>query len=128
MAKLSQTAFVVRRGVDQHAHDIAELLPHTPNGGRNETENSRGIVQLLNTSDGCLDGRICGRGFRQGAQQPLFATRHGIDGRGRYPRQGGDIVHFGRKITALAEQPTRRPHDRLPRCLRILLAAAHSAG
>jgi hypothetical protein len=39
----------------------------------------------------------------------LLATRHGIDGRGRYPRQGGDIVHFGRKITALAEQPTRRP-------------------
>jgi ketopantoate reductase len=115
---------VVRRG----AHDIAELLPHTSNGGHNETENSRGTVQLLNTSDGCLDGRISGRDFRQGAQQCLLATRHGIEGRGRYPRQGGDIVHFGRKITALAEQPTRRPHDRLPRCLRILLAAAHSDG
>src|SRR6266404_2591305 len=46
----------------------------------------------------------------------MMWTRHGINGRGRYPRQGGDIVHFGRKITALAEQPTRRPHDRLPRC------------
>jgi hypothetical protein len=63
---------VVRRGVEQHAHDIAELLPHTSNGGRNETENSRGIVQLLNTSDGCLDGRICGRGFRQVRSSPCL--------------------------------------------------------
>src|SRR6202035_3427250 len=62
------------------------------------------------------------------AQQPLLAARHRIDGRGRYPCQGGDIVHFGRKITALAEQLTCRLHDRLPRCLRILLAAAHSDG
>src|SRR5216684_1928798 len=31
---------------------------------------------------------------------------------------------FGRKITALAEQPPRRPHNRLPRCL----TAHHPAG
>src|ERR1700737_5107738 len=32
---------VVRRGVEQHAHDVAELLPHTSTGARNETGSGR---------------------------------------------------------------------------------------
>jgi nucleoside-diphosphate-sugar epimerase len=39
----AEAVAAVRRGVEQHAHDVAELL-HTSNGGRNETENGRGTV------------------------------------------------------------------------------------
>jgi hypothetical protein len=71
---------VVRRGGEQHAHNVAELLPHIATCSRDRSKDCGTIVQVDAVERGRNDGRS-GPNVHQSVQEPLLAAGDRIDSR-----------------------------------------------
>lgn len=80
---------IVRRGIQNHAHNVAVFLAHAATSRRNQSNNGFGIVQRVHPAKRRLHNRSRGPNVHQRAQQALFAGRNGVDGgpETRVPKQ-----------------------------------------
>jgi hypothetical protein len=70
----------VRRGGEQHAHNVAELFPHIATCSRDRRKDCGRIVQVDEVQRGRNDGRS-GPNVHDSVQEPLLAAGDRIDSR-----------------------------------------------